>query len=303
LGQKVRAAWVSVGSNLVLVAAKLTVGLMTGAVSVLSEAINSAVDVVAAVITLVGVRVASQPADQEHRYGHGKVENVTALIEGLLILTAAGWILYEAAHRLGENAEAPWAAPALWVMGLSALTKYLVSGYLFRVAQSQDSAALRADAVNLQADVWSSLAVFTGLLLVHITAIRWIDPILAMAVAGVVARSGWRLVCDALKELIDVSLPDEEEEEIVQIIEQYSEGYLEFHDLRTRRAGAERHIDFHLVVHGSRPLQAVHRLCDQIEAAIEERFVHAQVLIHPEPCGENCDVCSGRRLLVRTRLK
>jgi len=297
VSRKVRAARISVASNLSLVIGKLTVGLSIGSVSVISEAIHSAVDVVAALMALFSVKAASKPADSDHSYGHGKVENLSALIEGILVLAAAAWVIREAVRVLVGGAPAPVVTAGLWVMGINAAVTWFVSGYLFKVAREEESVALEADALNTRADVWTSIAVFTGLLLVKWTGIAWLDPLAALVVAALIIKAGWGLCAQALMPLIDARLPQEEEDEIVELIELHSSDFVEFHDLRTRRAGSERHVDFHLVVHGNRPLEEVHRLCDQIEGAIGERFPQAHTLIHPEPCPKSCDYCQGKRQL------
>lgn len=301
MNTKERAAQISVGSNTLLVILKLVVGVLTGSISVLSEALHSAIDLLAALIALASVRISSRPADDDHRYGHGKVENLSALVEGLLIIVAAVWIVYEAVHKLSLPHEAPATGLGLLVMGASSGINWLVSGYLFRVSKAEDSMALEADAMHLRADVWTSVGVFVGLLLVQFTGLAWLDPVAAILVAGMIVKAGWDLCVQALSPLIDARLPQEEEDEIVQLIEQHSGNFVEFHDLRTRRAGAERHVDFHLVVHGSQQLEVVHRLCDEIEGAIAERFPSASVLIHPEPCPVDCDLCQGERPL-RSRM-
>lgn len=283
MDQKVRAARVSVASNLLLVAAKLAVGAAVGSVSVMSEAIHSGVDLAAAVIAMFSVQVSSRPADGNHAYGHGKVENLSALVEGALILVAAGWIVLEAAGKLRTGGGSQMLLPGIAVMGLSAGVNWAVSANLFRVARAHDSMALEADALHLRTDVWTSLGVLGGLLLVQVTGIRWLDPLVAMAVAAMIARAGIDLCREALHPLVDARLPQQEEAEIVELIERFRPLYVEFHDLRTRRSGAVRHVDFHLVVPGDRPLLEVHRLCDLIEEAIRERFPLAHVLIHPEP--------------------
>lgn len=280
---KVQAARLSVVSNLLLVALKLSVGLATGSVSVVSEAIHSGIDLVAAIIALFSVRISSRPADREHNYGHGKVENLSALVEGALILLAAGWIMAEAVQKLTQGHGAPLVGPGMAVMGFSALLNWYVSGFLFRVARDEDSMALEADALHLRTDVWTSLGVFGGLLLVKLTGLTWLDPVVAMAVAGLIALAGWDLCRQALSPLVDARLPQNEEREIIRLIEEHHGEFVEYHDLRTRRSGPFRHVDFHLVVPGDRPLAEVHRLCDQIEGAIQGRFPRTHVLIHPEP--------------------
>lgn len=279
-----------------LLVAKLSVGIAIGSVAVISEAVNSGMDLVAALIAAFSLRVASRPADQDHRYGHGKVENLSALVEGTLVLMAAGWIVYEALRSLAAGHQPAIAAAGLLVMAVSALTKWSLSRHLFIVAAREESMALQAEAVNLRADVWTSGGVFVGLLAVRITGLAWLDPVMGLAVAALIARAGLKLIWQALQPLVDARLPAEEEEEIIRLIEQHSDAFVEFHDLRTRQAGAERHVDFHLVVHGQKSLEEVHRLCDAIEDAISDRFSAVSVLIHPEPCEAGCDYCQGARL-------
>jgi len=281
--QKVLAARISVASNVLLVVVKLVVGAAIGSVSVMSEAIHSAVDLLAAVIALLSVRVSSRPADRNHAYGHGKVENLSALVEGALIVAAAGWIVVEALGKLRSAETAHMLAPGMAVMVLSAGLNWLVSANLFRVARKHDSMALEADALHLRTDVWTSLGVFVGLGLAQVTGFRWLDPVAALAVAALITRAGLQLCAEALRPLVDARLPADEEAEIIGLIERFRARYVEFHDLRTRRSGAVRHVDFHLVVPGDRPLQEVHQVCDQIEEAIRERYPLAHVLIHPEP--------------------
>lgn len=295
VSQKVSVARLSVGSNLMLVLAKLAVGVAIGSVSVISEAIHSAMDLAAAVIALFSVRAASRPADQDHQYGHGKIENMSALVEGGLVLVAAVWIAYEAVGKLRHGGQAPSVGLGMLVMAFSAGLNWVVSGKLMQVARAEDSAALEADAVHLRTDVWTSVGVFAGLVLVRLTGLPWLDPLVALLVAAMIAKAGWDLCVQAMSTLVDARLPEAEEEEIVRLIEQHSSAFVEFHDLRTRRSGAERHIDFHLVVHGHHSLQEVHRLCDEIETAIGDQMPQAHVLIHPEPCGPDCDLCQGSR--------
>ncbi|MGE5675299.1 MAG: cation diffusion facilitator family transporter [Mycobacterium leprae] len=286
MNAKVYAARFSVGSNTVLVIGKLVIGLAIGSVSVTSEAIHSAIDLVAAVIALFSVRVSSRPADQQHRYGHGKVENLSALVEGVLIIIAAIWIVVEAINKLRTGHEAPPVLLGIAIMGVSSTLNWFVSGYLFKVAKKEDSMALQADALHLRTDVWTSLGVFGGLILVHFTGFAWLDPVVALLVAVMITKAGWELCAEALSPLVDARLPEEEEREIIRLIEQHRGDYIQFHDLRTRRAGAERHIDFHLVVDGRRPLDEVHDVCDRIEREVLGQFPAAHVLIHAEPSME-----------------
>lgn len=286
MSRKHQAVRLSVASNTVLVLLKLIAGLFTGSVSILSEAIHSGIDLVAAIIAMLSVRAASQPADAKHRYGHGKIENLSALAEALLIIVAALWIIAEAIQKLRAGHGAPEVSLGLWVMAASVLANWLISGHLIRVAKEEDSMALLADGMHLRTDVWTSLGVFAGLVAVQLTGIAWLDPVAALIVAVMIIKAGWELSWEAIQPLLDAQLPAEEEAAILACIEQHAAGYRSLHDLRTRRSGGERHVDFHLVLPSEAPLAQVHALCDQIERSIQARFPRCAVIIHPEPADE-----------------
>lgn len=289
---RVKAARLSVMSNTLLVLAKLVVGLAIHSVSIISEAIHSGLDLVAAGIAFWSVQQAAKPADERHAYGHGKIENLSGAAEALLIFVASVWIVFEAVHKLrngGGVGEVTW---GLVVMGGSALANILVSRHLFRVAERTDSMALKADALHLSTDVLTSAGVLVGLVLLHFTGLWWLDPVVAILVAGMIMKAAYELLIQAVLPLADVRLPQAEEDEIIRILESHSDDYVQWHGLRTRKAGAERHIDLHLVAHRSNSLGDVHALCDQIEAEIQDRFPGASVLIHPEPCDGECEDCA-----------
>lgn len=278
-----RAARASVISNTSLIAAKLTVGLAIGSVSVISEAIHSSVDLVAAVMAFIAVRVAARPADRSHPYGHGKFENLSGTAESLLIFVGAGVIIYEAIQKFGESAETGGAIWGVAVMGFSAAVNFGVSRYLFKVGRETDSVALLADGAHLQTDVLTSAGVFVGLALVWLSGWHWLDPVTALVVALLIIKSGWDILLQSVSGLVDASLPTVEEEIIKHTIEDFSARYINYHDLRTRQSGPERHIDFHLVMPDEMTVEAAHQLCNQLEEALDQAVNGAIVQIHIEP--------------------
>ena len=278
-----RAARASVISNTCLIAAKLGVGLGIGSVSVISEAIHSSVDLVAALMAFIAVRVAARPADRSHPYGHGKFENLSGTAESLLIFVGAGIIIYEAVQKLGKAGETTGAVWGVAVMGFSALVNFGVSRYLFKVGLETDSVALVADGAHLQTDVLTSAGVFLGLALVWLTGWHWLDPVTALAVALLIIKSGWDILLQSVGGLVDASLPAGEKETIKDTIEKFSSRYINYHDLRTRQSGPERHIDFHLVMPDEMTVEAAHQLCNQLEEALDQAVNGAIVQIHIEP--------------------
>ncbi len=292
---RIKAAAVSIVSNSVLVLGKLAIGLAINSVSVISEAIHSGMDLVAALIAYFSVREASKPADEVHHFGHGKIENISGTIEALLIFLAAIWIIYEAAKKFLTGATAinePLLGVA--VMIIATVINYFVSGYLFRVAEDTDSIALEADAWHLRTDVYTSLGVTVSLIAIYFTDFYWLDPLVALAVALLIIKTAFKLTKEAMLPLMDVSLPAEEVQLIKNIIARYNEQYVEFHKLRTRKAGRERQIDLHLVVPYFKNIREVHQLCEHICQEIKGALPYAEILIHPDPCQgpEDCQGCS-----------
>ncbi|MGE5379865.1 MAG: cation diffusion facilitator family transporter [Methylocystaceae bacterium] len=279
----VKAALISVLSNSVLVIAKLVVGLMIGSVSVISEAIHSANDLLASFIALFAVKKASRPADEEHNFGHGKIENVSGTIEAILIFVAAAMIIKEAIHKIQVGGSVEIIGWGIAVMGASAGINVFVSAYLLKTAQKTGSIALEADAMHLRTDVYTSLGVLIGLALIKLTGWSLIDPISAILVALLIIKAAYDLTRKAFMPLIDVGLSEKEMAIIVSILKDHEHEYVSYHDLRTRSAGKEIHIDFHLVTRPEMSVQEVHEICDRIEEKILTAFPHSTVVIHVEP--------------------
>lgn len=289
--EKIKVARLSILSNTLLVVAKLIVGFVTNSVSILSEAIHSALDLLAAVIAYFSVRESQKPPDEQHQFGHGKIENFSGTIEALLIFIAAIWIVYEAVNKLLGDMEVSGLGWGLLVMGGSALLNWVISRRLFAVAKKTDSIALEADAMHLRTDVYTTVGVFCGLLLIQVTGLVWLDPLVAIAVALLIFKAAWDLLREALLPLLDIKLPEKEEEMIRQIINDHAEDFVEFHKLRTRKAGPERHIDLHLVVPRGTHVEEVNQLVNHIRQDIEVQFPNAHVLMHVEPCKDTCERC------------
>ncbi len=283
MNKKVSVARLSVASNTLLIALKLTVGLLSGSVSIISEAIHSLMDLVAAVIAFFAVRVSDIPADERHPYGHGKFENVSGVIEALLIVGAAVWIVVEAIHKIENPGEPEFVLLGATVMLVSAVVNYFVSRKLYKVAKETDSVALEADALHLKTDVYTSLGVGLGLLLLWITGIPLIDPIIAILVALLILWESFQLLKKAFTPLLDVSL---DESEVSRINEILAARNLKYHDLKTRKAGNYRFVEFHLELPAGMVLAEVHRHCDDIEEILKTQLEHLTVTIHVEPVGK-----------------
>lgn len=278
-----KVASLSIFSNSFVTLLKLVVGFLTGSVAILSEAIHSSLDLVASIIAYFSVKISSKPPDREHPYGHGKVENVSGTIETLLIFVAGFWIIDESVKKLlhPEPIQLPMLGVAIMLLG--AAINLAVGMTVKRVGEKIDSVAMRSNALHLLTDVFSSLGVAVSLFLAALTNITAIDPLIGIAIAIFIMKEAYHLGKQSFSPLLDASLSEEEKNTIRQIIESYREEYIEYHDLRTRRAGPEKHIDFHLVVPSHLPVEKAHALCDRIETELKQKIKPARVLIHLEP--------------------
>lgn len=278
------AAALSIASNAMLIAIKLAAGAITGSIAILTEAVHSLIDLVASVIAFVSVRKADEPADADHPYGHEKVENLAATIEGMLILVGAGVIVFEATHRLVVGATVESLGVGIAVMAFSVLANLAVSTVLSRQARAHDSAALAGDAAHLRTDALTSAGVLGGLLLVQLTGVVAFDSITALVVAAAIVVAGLRIIRRSSGVLVDEALPDLEMDRIESAIAAARTGEVAgYHKLRARRAGPRRYIDLHVQYRSGTSLERAHALAHQMRDSIETALPGAEVLIHVEP--------------------
>jgi len=291
------AARLSVVSNSILVVMKLVIGFAVGSLAIISEAIHSGIDLLAAVIAYVSVKKGSEPPDELHRFGHGKFEDMSGFFEALLIFGAGVLIMYEAAMKLIHGETGLDTGTLLYVgiavMGVSALVNFYVSGRLMKVAQNTESIALESDAWHLRTDVYTSLGILAGLLLIKLTGILILDQLFAFGVAMMILHAAYELTVRSFGTLTDRRLSDEEEARIRKILSDHATDYANFHALRTRRSGADRFIDLHLVVAKDTTVEEAHDLSDHLESDILTEFPRTSISIHVEPCNETCDGCSS----------
>jgi cation diffusion facilitator family transporter len=281
---KSRAAALSIASNALLIALKLAAGAITGSIAIITEAVHSLIDLVASVIAFFSVRKADEPADAEHPYGHEKVENLAAAIEGMLILVGAGVIVYEATHQLVQGAEVDRLGVGIAVMAFSVFANLGVSTVLSRQAKAHDSQALEGDAAHLRTDAMTSAGVLFGLALVQITGDAAFDPITALVVAVAIVWAGFRILRRSSAVLVDETLPEAELDRIeIAIARARTPEVAGYHKLRARRAGSRRHIDFHVQYRSGTSLERAHELAHQMRGSIEAEIPQAEVLIHAEP--------------------
>jgi cation diffusion facilitator family transporter len=275
-----------------LIILKIAVAIITGSISILAQAVDSFLDLFAVIITFFAIVIAARPADEEHPFGHGKVENIAAMVQAMLIFTAGGLIIYSAVRRIITGTTLALAEAGIGVMLISIVASIFLSRHLLKVSRAVDSIALQANARNIATDVYSAAAVLAGLIAIRFTGLNILDPIIALLVALLILKVAYDVLRESFGGLIDVKLPEVEEIEIKScIIEHYSE-VVGFHKLRTRKAGSQRYIDLHLVMPKNASVEEAHKMCDHLEQDIKMRLHHASVVIHVEPCSIECDQCS-----------
>lgn len=281
--RKRKAAFLSILSNSALVTLKMVVGLMASSVSIVSEAVHSATDLMASLIAFFSVRASDTPPDREHPYGHGKIESISGLAEAALIALAAAYIIYEAVLKLRDRHAAPPAVElGLVVMAGSSLVNFFLARHLKRVAKETDSIAIRADAEHLSADVVASLGVFAGLLITRLTGIAWLDPVAALVVALLILHTSLQLTKEAIQPLLDTRLPSHEESLIENLL-MHDDRVLGYHKLRTRKSGSQRHADVHVQIDDNCTLIQAHDLTEELEDSIRTVLPDIIINIHIEP--------------------
>jgi len=282
--RKTRAAAFSIASNATLILLKVVAGAVTGSIAIITEAVHSGIDLIASVIAYFSVRKADEPPDESHPYGHEKVENVAAGIEGMLILVGAGIIIYQSVRRLIDHAEVEHLGVGIAVIAFSTVANFVVSGYLYRQAKLTDSPALEGDAAHLRTDAFTSAGVLLALILVQVTGIEELDAITALIVAVAIVWAGIQILSRSSRVLVDEALPAHELAAVRTAIDEFgSEEVVGFHKLRARSAGSRRYVDLHVQFRKGTTLERAHELAHELQRAIRGRLRGADVLIHLEP--------------------
>ena len=281
---KSRAAALSIASNSFLILLKVVAGTITGSVALLTEAMHSAIDLIASIVAFISVRKADEPADAEHPYGHEKIENLAAMIEGILILVGSGVIAFEAIRHLIVGSQVSHLGFGIAVVAVSIVVNFFVSRLLHRRARETQSVALEADAVHLRTDMATSFGVLVGLALVSITGADWLDPAVALVLAAAIVREGFKILNRSSRVLVDEALPANELDAITAEVRAFGpQGVAGFHKLRARRAGARRYVDLHVQFVTGTTLEQAHETAHRLQDAIGTRVPGADVLIHLEP--------------------
>ena len=296
---KIRAATLSITAAVLLATIKMLVAFTSGSMAVLASAVDSLLDIVMSGVNLVAIRHAEQPADECHPFGHGKFETLATIFQAFIILVTGAWIVYEASTRLYTGTQNLNVDQGIGILAFGALAAWGISSYLKRAAAKTDSSALAADALHFRMDIFSNLGLLIGMLAIRWFDLPWLDSTLSILVAAYILSEALKLMRHALRDLLDHELPDEIKDQVRAVIAQQSLPLSGYHNLRTRRAGSRKIMDFHLEVCRHMSVKDAHDIADQLEKGIESAILGADVTIHIEPCAEgHCpgvNVCSQEK--------
>ena len=276
-----------------LIGLKVVASVITGSIGIRADAIHSSIDLAGVIVGFLGIRISARPPDADHTFGHGKAQDIAGVVISGLIFFAAGAIAYEAIKRLISGGELEFVTLGIYVTVAAIVVNTAVSWYALKVAKAADSMALEASGRDMFADVLSSIAVLAGLVLVKVTGSNLPDPIVSLLVAALIARAAFVTLRKSCDGLMDIKLPEAEEEIVRTCIKEHMGLLVDFHELRTRKAGDRRDIYLHLVMPKNASVDEAHSMCDHLEQDIESRLQRANVIIHVEPCEVECDNCSA----------
>ncbi|MCX7954191.1 MAG: cation diffusion facilitator family transporter [Bacteroidales bacterium] len=277
---KLKAALFSIISNVFLIIIKFIAGLISNSLALISEALHSFSDLLASIMTFFSVKFSNKPADESHPYGHSKIENVTAVIEALLVILAGVYILYETFISFFTPKTIKLQLLVIIIALISFITNYFASKYIYKVAKKTDSVALEGDGLHLKADMFTSLGIAVGYVIIILTGFVYIDNIIAGIIASYMIYEGVKLTRKSFNPILDASIDENEKEQIFKIIEKYK---LNIHDFKTRKSGNTYFIEFHLDVSGNISVNEAHEICDNIENEIIKIIPSAIITIHVEP--------------------
>ncbi len=276
-------AWISVATSIVTIVLKFGAYFMTGSVGLLSDAVEAVVNIVAALVALLVLTYSAAAPDREHNFGHEKAQYFSSGIEGALIFVAAGAIAWSAIPRLLAPQPLEQVGFGLALSVAAAIANAVCAWIMLRAARSHRSITLEADARHLLTDVWTTVGVFVGVVLVKVTGWLLLDPLVAIAVAVQILWTGWQLILRSFHGLMDRAIPDEDRAVIVEVLDKLRHEGGDYHALRTRVAGAKSFVNVHILVPGGMTVQAGHDLVERLENEIQSRLPHVEVLTHLEP--------------------
>lgn len=286
--RRIDTARFSLASAVALASGKFAVGVLSGSLGVLSSAFDSLADIFMSAVNLLSIRKSMDPADKGHPYGHGKVETLATVFQALVIGGTGVWVIREGIHRLVARRVPESADAGIVAMVVALAASWYVSRRIRKAGEETGSSALVADSLHFATDVYTNAGILGSLLVFRVTGWAWLDPGVALLVGAYILVAAGRLLLEAVQDLMDRGLPEETVELVRRVIDDHRPMVVDFHDLRTRRAGSAKHVDFHLVVCREYKLEDAHRVADHLEKEVRQALGNAHVVTHVDPCKIEC---------------
>lgn len=286
--KRIGTARFSLGSAVALASTKFVIGILSGSLGVLSSAFDSVADIFMSAVNLLSIRKSMDPADRTHPYGHGKVETLATVFQALVIAGTGLWVVVEGIRRLVEKRVPESADIGIAVMAVALVASWFVSRRIRKAGEETGSTALVADSLHFATDVYTNAGILASLVVFRYTGWAWLDPGAALLVGAYILFAAGKLFVSAVHDLMDRGLPEETVEQVRGIINGHRPMVVDFHDLRTRRAGSEKHVDFHVVVCREHKLADAHRVADHLEKEVRLVIGNAHVVTHVDPCNKEC---------------
>jgi cation diffusion facilitator family transporter len=286
--KRIGTAWFSLLCAVSLACAKFVAGVLSGSLGVLSSAFDSMADIFMSGVNLLSIRKAMHPADTSHPYGHGKVETLATVFQAAVIAATGGWVVWEGIRRLIERRVPESADKGIAVMAVALAASWYISRRIRKAGEETESPALVADSVHFATDVYTNAGILGSLLMFRLTGWAWLDPGVALLVGIYILVVAAKLLFPAIQDLLDRGLPEDSVELVREVIERHRPMIVDFHDLRTRRAGSQKHVDFHVVVCREYKLEDAHRVADHLEKEVRLALGNAHVVTHIDPCDIEC---------------
>ncbi|MBP1732397.1 MAG: cation diffusion facilitator family transporter [Deltaproteobacteria bacterium] len=287
---KQKASLFAIASALVLAVSKFSVGMMSGSMAVTSSGLDSLLDVFMSAMNFAAIRKAEKPADDTHHYGHGKVEDMAAVVQSLVIVFTGGAIIYQAVHQYFAHQPVVYSTWDLPVMFLSLVFSFFISHVLKRVGDKTESNALKADALHYASDLYSNSGAIVAIILTYYTGKSFFDLLFAVAIGCIILFSALRILKGGLSGLMDTRIPEQMEQEIADVVDNMPYPFAGYHKLRTRSSGSKKYVDFHLLTCRKLTIEEAHGLASQVEQEIKRRITTVDLTIHVEPCAYTCEL-------------
>jgi cation diffusion facilitator family transporter len=287
---KYKASLFAIVSAFILASSKFAVGLASGSLAVISSSLDSLLDIFMSGMNYFAIRKAAEPADHEHQYGHAKTENLAATIQSLVIIFTGGMILYTAIHKFLDKGAIVYSRFDLAAMVLSLLFSAMISTVLRKAGEKTDSSALKADALHYTSDLYSNSAAIVAIILTYYTGKTYFDLLFSVIIAFMIIFSAFKIFRDGIGGLMDASMPHHMEEKLQYIIDGLPFPYAGYHKMRSRIAGSRKYTDFHLLVCRKENIDDAHKLADRLEITMTREISNLDVVIHIEPCRNECEL-------------